>query len=357
MKILIDIGHPAHVHYFRNFIQKMKLNGCQFLIFARDKEVTYTLLKKYGIQFRSRGKGKNSLFGKLIYLLKADLKLFSASLRWKPDLFMSFGSPYAAHAAFLTGKPHIGLTDTEHAKLGILSFAPFTNTIITPESFYKSFGRKQVRFNGFFELCYLHPKYFKADKSIRNYLKLGEHDKFVLLRFISWKASHDIGQAGITYGNKIKLLELLTNHGYKVFISAEGDLPPELERHRIKISPEQVHDVLAEADLFVGESGTMATEAAILGTPSVYVNSLDAGVFRDEVKYGLLYSFRSDENLYNFVNELIDDDQLKTKHRECRAKMLAEKIDVTEFLVWFIENYPDSKRIMSDNPDYQNNFL
>jgi len=28
MKILIDIGHPAHVHYFRNFIKMMESNGC-----------------------------------------------------------------------------------------------------------------------------------------------------------------------------------------------------------------------------------------------------------------------------------------------------------------------------------------
>jgi hypothetical protein len=36
--------------------------------------------------------------------------------------------------------------------------------------------------------------------------------------------------------------------------------------------------------------------------------------------------------------------------------MLSEKIDVTAFLVWFIENYPESVTVMRQNPDYQYNF-
>jgi hypothetical protein len=36
--------------------------------------------------------------------------------------------------------------------------------------------------------------------------------------------------------------------------------------------------------------------------------------------------------------------------------MLKEKIDVTAFLVWFIENYPESVRIMREDPDYQEKF-
>ena len=57
MKIFIDIGHPAHVHYFRNFIKIMEKNGHHFLILARDKEITQELLNHYKIPYVSRGKG------------------------------------------------------------------------------------------------------------------------------------------------------------------------------------------------------------------------------------------------------------------------------------------------------------
>jgi len=36
--------------------------------------------------------------------------------------------------------------------------------------------------------------------------------------------------------------------------------------------------------------------------------------------------------------------------------MLSEKIDVTAFIVWFVENWPESFKIMKENPDYQLNF-
>jgi len=36
--------------------------------------------------------------------------------------------------------------------------------------------------------------------------------------------------------------------------------------------------------------------------------------------------------------------------------MLSKKIDMTKFMVWFIENYPDSRDEMIRNPDYQYKF-
>lgn len=38
--------------------------------------------------------------------------------------------------------------------------------------------------------------------------------------------------------------------------------------------------------------------------------------------------------------------------------MITDKIDVTAFKVWFIENYPVSLRIMKENPvETQNQFI
>ena len=30
-----------------------------------------------------------------------------------------------------------------------------------------------------------------------------------------------------------------------------------------------------------------------------------------------------------------------------------DTINPTDFLIWFVENYPESKKIMKENPDYQ----
>ena len=36
--------------------------------------------------------------------------------------------------------------------------------------------------------------------------------------------------------------------------------------------------------------------------------------------------------------------------------MLDDNIDVTSFFTWFIENYPESQKIMKENPGYQYEF-
>ena len=159
MRIFIDIGHPAHVHYFRNFIRIMTEKGHEFFITARNKDVTHQLLSYYDIPFISRGIGKNGFVKKLIYLFEADYQLFKLSKKFNPDLFLSFGSPYAAQTSKILNKPHIAFEDTEHAKYSHKMYVPFSDTILTPDSFIVDFGKKQVYFKGTMDLCYLNKKY------------------------------------------------------------------------------------------------------------------------------------------------------------------------------------------------------
>ena len=48
--------------------------------------------------------------------------------------------------------------------------------------------------------------------------------------------------------------------------------------------------------------------------------------------------------------------QQKEEWQDRGKKMLSDKIDVTAFLVWFVENYPESAKVLKDNPDYQYKF-
>ncbi len=355
MKILIDIGHPAHVHYFRNFIGIMQEKGHEFFVTARDKEVSHQLLNIYKIPFNNRGKGSKNIVGKIVYGFKADIIVYMAAKHFKPDLFLSFASPYAGQVAKFLGKPHISFTDTEHAKLGIMSFAPFSDCIITPNVFKRDFGSKHIYFRGNMELSYLHPNYFSANKSIKSELDLREDEPYSVLRFISWNANHDIGQSGIPNANKLELVRRMKRE-MKVFISSENCLPKELVNYQINISPEKIHDVLAYANLYIGEASTMATESAIVGTPAIYVNSLKVGTTEAQQNYGLLFSYRNFDGVLSKLDELIKNPYLKLEFSMKREKMLKDQIDVTSFMVWFIENYPDSARIMKENPEFQERF-
>ena len=358
MRIFIDIGHPAHVHYFRNFIRLMQAKEHEFFVSARDRSIIHSLLKHFNIPFYNRGKGKNGILGKMWYMLVADIKLFKQARRFNPDIFISFASPYSAQVSWMLGKPHIVLDDTEHARFGQMFYKPFSTIFLNPGCFRKDFGPRQIRFNSFTELFYLHSNYFLPDKEIKSLLKIKQNEKYVLLRFVSWKANHDLGHSGLNMNTRRQLVNLFVENGFKVFISNEPDkTDPDFDPFIINIPPERIHDVLNGCELFVSESGTMASEAAIFGKPVVYVNSLPLmGYLEEEQKAGLLFHFHKSERVINKVNEILSIPDSKKAFESLGKKMLNNKIDATAFLVWFIENYPASVKIMKENPDYQNRF-
>lgn len=358
MKIFIDLGHPAHVHYFKNFIKIMESKGHTFFVSARDRSIIFNLLGKYNIPYYNRGRGRDGIFGKLFYMVSADVKLLSKAIRFKPDIFISFASPYAAQTAWLLRKPHIVLDDTEHARFGHLFYKSFSKIFLNPSSFQKDFGRDQIRFNSFTELFCLHPNHLIINPEIYSLLGISDKERFVLLRFVSWKANHDIGHSGLDLTTKKALVNTLVEKGFRVFISAESEYPnPFFDKYFIKISPELIHSVMVHATLLITEGATMASECAMLGTPAIYVNSLDAGTLREqEDKYELIHGFRSSKGIIEKVIELLNNPNLKETYQIRRQKMLSEKIDITAFLVWFIENYPGSVKIMKENPGYQDRF-
>lgn len=357
MKILVEIGHPAHIHYSKNSIVNWRENGHEVIITARDKKVIKDLLDSLGFEYINRGKGRNSKLGKLMYMVYADFKLWAISRKYKPDIYLSFSSAYAAQVAHFLGKPHIAFNDTEHTDKIHWKFTyPFSTTIITPESYQNDLGEKQVRFKNIDDGLYLHPNYFTPDPGVKQELGLKAEDEFVLLRFVSWNAHHDYGQSGLDLDTKRKLIEILSEK-YKVFISSEEKLDEEFKHMEIKIRPDRMHDVLAAASLFVGESGTMASESAFLGTASVYINSLPLMCYlKLEQDAGILKHFTSSAGVVDYVQSLVEVKDLKKRSLERSAEMKKDFIDPTKFLTWFVEAYPESHKIMKEDPNYQMRF-
>lgn len=358
MKILIDIGHPAHVHLFKNFAWQMRKKGHDILFTCREKEFEIDLLNEYNLFYKSFGIKKSSRAGKIYGLFEFDIKEVVTGLGFKPDVFVSHGSIYAAHAAFLLRKPHISLEDTfnfEQIKL----YLPFTAAVLTGDYAHPSVGKKEIKYAGYHELAYLHPHYFFPDEAVLDFLGFKKNEKYIILRFVAWKATHDYGHKGFTYLNKLKAIEQFEKYA-TVFISSESALPNDLSKYLIKIPPDKIHDAMAFSCLLFGESSTMAEESAMLGVPSIYLDKKGTCYTNHlENDYKLIYNFNESESDQKKAIEkgieLLKSD-VKDEWKKRRDKMLVDKIDVTAFLVWFIENYPDSAQTMRKDPDYQYRF-
>ena len=113
--------------------------------------------------------------------------------------------------------------------------------------------------------------------------------------------------------------------------------------------------------MLIGDSQSMSVESALLGVPSIRYSSFAGklSVLEElEHKYELTYGFlpEQSEAMFEKIEKLLSIPNLKEEWQQRRQSMLQDKIDVTAFFVWFIENYPESAKIMKENTDYQYNF-
>ncbi|HQD27579.1 MAG TPA: DUF354 domain-containing protein, partial [Methanoculleus thermophilus] len=153
MRVVVDINHPAHVHYFKNFIWEMKERGHGILITASHKDVATQLLQLYGLGYVDLGSYGTSLPQKMINIPIMDVKMYRAVKSFRPDILLGFSSTRAAHASKVLGVPAVIFDDTEHAAWEHRLYAPFAAAILTPSCFNKDLGEKQVRFDGYMELA------------------------------------------------------------------------------------------------------------------------------------------------------------------------------------------------------------
>lgn len=337
MKILIDINHPAHVHYFRNFYKIMTGRGHEIIVVSRNKEIEHKLLDYYQIPYINRGKGKEGKIGKFVYLAYADLKLLLISLKFRPDVYLNFLHPYPSQVAKLLGKTSLVFSDSEHAKLHHQLTVPFASKIFTPACYRIDLGQKHVRFKSYMELSYLHPNYFKPNPDILEYLGVKQGERYVIVRFVSWAAAHDFGHMGISMENKRKAVFEMAKLA-RVFISSEKELPEDLKPFQIKIPLHKIHDALYYSTLLFGESGTMTSEAAVLGTTAIFLNDNGLGYTdEEEKKYGLVYNFtESPEHQTDAIEkaiELLQNPNLKEENVQKRERLLRDTIDTTQFMI------------------------
>lgn len=338
MNILIDIGHPGHVHLFRNFAHVFMQQGHEVLFTVREKEHEIELLKDARLPYVRIGRHYSSGAAKIAGLAYFNLKIFFVSLRFRPDFFLSHGSLYTLLSTLLLRKPNIALEDSGNMEQ-VRLYLPFTRAVITSTSFPGRYGSKQVFYEGYHELAYLHPNYFEPDRRVLHELGVGEGEPFFIVRLVAWRASHDRTRSGLTEGQKREIMNYLSARG-KVFISSEGELPKDLESYRFPLGPERMHHALALATLFVGEGATMASESAVLGTPAIYINTIRRGYLEEQERdYSLVTCFRDFHGVTDKIGELLHNPALKAETKRRQQRLINEKCDLTMFLVHYIGGF------------------
>lgn len=356
------ISHPAHFHLFRNTIESLMTHGHKVVIVIRPKDVLEQLcvnagMEYYKIKERSRTTGKVGLALSLIQKTGAVMKIVR---RTKPEFLIGCDGAIA-YVGKLAGIPSFDCDedDAEATPLFAKLFYPFFTGVIAPT--ICSCGKWEYKKIGHFsyhELAYLHPNSFSPDPRYLDKYGISHDKPFYLIRFAQLTAHHDTGIHGIEKNTALQLVSMLESAGGDVYITSERPLEPELEKYRMHIDPLDIHHLMAFADLFIGDSQTMAAEAGVLGTPFVRLNDFSGRLaYLNEIedKYQLGYSHKAKDidGFFDSVRKWLNEPDRKKVCMERKDRMLSDKIDLTKFLVWFIEEYPESFRLLKVNPGLQ----
>lgn len=335
MRVLFELTHPKHYYQFRQLIKLLLKDGNEVKIIARDKDVLLQVLEDEGFTYEIYGKHKKKMHGKILNIFSIFFSYRKIVRKFKPDFILSKASFYAVMQRPFTRAKLVITPDSEVVWLTRKIVAPLSHMVITPETYTINYGQKQIRIKGFFEECYLSPTAFQADRQIVAKAGLNIDKPYFVLRFISWDANHDVGQFGFSDEEKVELVELLSEHGEVIISAEQKNLPEELSKYLSKVPPNEIHHLLHFATMYIGDSQTMATESALLGTPSVRYNSFvgpnDMSNFIIlENEHGLMKNFRVFDQLKKEISGMLANSDLKNEWLEKRERYFAAKPDLSE---------------------------
>jgi predicted glycosyltransferase len=336
------------VHDFKNLIHGLS-NKHEFIVTTKKSAILEKLLTHYGIKYIVLGAKGKSLAGKVLKQAYFTTLVCRLIKNLKIDMAMGV-SVSIAQASKLCGIPsfYFDQDDLKESPLTAISGTPFASHVLTPDCLSFEKTKNAIYYPGYHELSYLHPRVFQPNPEVLAKYNLSEKDKYFILRFVALTAHHDTRLTGLDINQKRALINLLLKHG-KVFITMETNMQPEFEQYRMPIAPHEMHDFLHYSQMLVCDGQTMCTEAGLLGVPSFRCNTVAGKVAvleEEEKKYGLTYGYlpRQFDWMLDKIEEHLKMDNIKDEWKQRRQKLLNDKIDVTAFWSWMIDDYPNSVR-------------
>ncbi|MFX1538183.1 MAG: DUF354 domain-containing protein [Promethearchaeota archaeon] len=317
MNLLIDLCHPTEFFFSYRIIKELQARGHRIIITARKEKVLRDLLKNSEFEYYFTSKKANSLIKLLLELLTRTWRIFKIAFSSKVDLFFGMSILSSSVAGFLLRKPTLLFTEQESMGIKTKLVFKLASKVYTPIFFDKALGRKHKKLNGLLQLTYLHPRYFSPKKTIvEDLLSINlEEERYFIVRFCDWKASHDINQKGFSIKTKMQIINDLSKAGRVYVLDEEnGEL---FQSYRLDIPKHLIHHVLAFSSFSVVETTSVAIESALLGVPVVRCTTLastkkgGAAIFRELEKIGLVFSYSDEKNAYQKIGEFLSNQQNK----------------------------------------------
>lgn len=356
-RFLFYLVHPAKFQFHKVQINALKQKGYIVDIVINTKDILEDLLKEEGWEYTNIFPNSRKIKGVHVYIA-AFISIFLTVWRLmkytrgkKYDVFV--GDLLSIVGRFKGVTSFYATDDVLAAVPEQAIFFKTVKHIIAPEiTDIGKYSTKKIAYSGYKALAHLHPNHFTPNENILSPELKGK--PYFLIRCTGFGATHDIGKSGISNEVLQKIIPILEPHG-QILITSERELPENLKKYNLKIRKNDITHYINYAQIFIGDSTTMCTEAAVLGTPAIefdeYFFEIEQ-MLEIEKKYQLIHCFRTNqtEGFLNKISELVNTNNLKSTYLERRKKLLNDTIDVSSFLIWLFENEPKSVHVYFQDP-------
>jgi uncharacterized protein len=365
MKILFFLIHPAKFHQCRITINYLIAKGHKVEIIILGRDILEELVINEGWDYKiifPRGrkwKGVNVLISAGLLFFPTIYKLYKLSKSKKYDLFLT--DDLLSYVGIIRSIPTIYFTDDDFSAVpqALLYLLPATHVFAPNICYLGKFEKKVIGYYGYKSLAHLHPNNFKPDRT-KLHKSLSDGKPYFFIRTVMANSKHDNGKSGIDDNLLRKIISRFEKEG-KVILNSERPLPQDLLKYQLNYKKNDIAHYLYFAKLVIGDSTTMSAEAAVLGTPSIEIDDWfsDFQQYQElNGKYRLMQGFDLDDEVgvLNLLDEYLAIENLDSEFQNRRQKMLEDKIDVSAFLIWIIEFYPNSINEYKKNHDIQLKF-
>ena len=335
MRIWIDLANSPHVPLFQCIVERLRREGWDVLLTARDHAQTVPLARRvWPDVLVVGGESPAGRRAKALTLARRAESLRRLARSRRPDVALSHGSYAQLLAARAARVPAVTMMDYEHQPANHLSFR-LARRVIVPTAFperalrmFGARGRKVVRYAGFKEELYLAG--FRPDTAVLGELGLDAAGVIAVLR-----APPDGALYHRDLNSRFEDLIETARRRHDVQTVLLPRTRAQVERYGrldgvvVPARPVDGRSLLACADLTVGGGGTMSRESALLGTPTYTVFSGRlAAVDAELIRRGLLYDLRQPGVAPSFVKKDGAGNSVPRERRdpilECITGALAE---------------------------------
>ena len=339
MRVLIDIKHPAEAHFFGPLIRHLELRGDTVLVTAHYKPDVVELLSALGIKHVKISEAWPTPIGICAVAMVRTLRMLKIARRFRPQIMAARVGIEIGAVGRILGVPVVSFDENEYATAQLLLSRHLANFICTGMGYERALGAKQLRFNALPQLVYTHPARFTPCVAGLQGNGFDPTEPYIVVRLGAWTALHDLGYRGVSEEAALDLIKRLCKYG-RVIASRPGGLPPSLLPYAHPVPVDKYLDLLAFAKVYVGEGGSMATEAACLGTPAIWMSPLKWGYLNVLAgKYGLVEQTTDLDEVYESALRWLTSPSLQQKASRARRQLLADSDDPLEFMVAVVDRY------------------